>query len=118
MNSNWNWNHLIFGAVIAIGGVAYVYYKQKTKATLSFPDYCSECESAAEKELSLIDDNIKTILVLAKVDDQNVAPFLYKSCKDGKIRKKRVMRKVYPFDLCPQNIQESISKGEYIIKKY
>lgn len=84
MNSNWNWNHLIFGAVIAIGGVAYAYYKQKTKATLSFPDYCSECESAAEKELSLIDDNIKTILVLAKVDDQNVAPFCIRAAKTEK----------------------------------
>lgn len=115
---NCNWNYWFVGIIITAGVAAYAYYHQKKKAKLSFSDYCYGCEMIAGKEMVITDDVIKTILVLAKVDEQNVGPFLYRSYKDGKIKKKRVKYKTYPFSLCPKDIQDLISKGEYIIKKY
>lgn len=115
---NWNWNFIVVGAVLAVGGVAYAYYQQKKKAKQSFPDYCSECEKIAEKEMALSYNVKKAILILAKVDEEIVAPFLYKSYQDGKVRKKQV-NKSYPIMACPPNIQDAIlTKGEFLIKKY
>lgn len=115
---NWNWNYIVIGAVLAVGGAAYAYYQQKKKAKQSFPNYCSECEKIAEIEMALTDNVKKAVLILAKVDEEMVAPFLYKSYQDGKVRKKQV-NKTYPIMDCPQNVQDSIlAKGEFLIKKY
>lgn len=53
----------------------------KNESHTFFPRLLLGMRVGCGKELSLIDDNIKTILVLAKVDDQNVAPFCIRAAK-------------------------------------
>ena len=113
-----NRNYLIIGSIIAAGGAAIAIYRKSKIGKMTFTDYCSSCENAATSEIVNSDDVVKTILVLAKVDENRIAPFLYRSYKDGKIRKKRIGYKTYLFSLCPEDVQESINKGEYIIKRY
>ncbi len=113
-----NWNYLIFGAIIAAGGAAYAIYRHKASECLSFEDYCSECTKAADKEFityELTDNVAKAALILGKVDDHNMAPYIYCRYKDGRVTKKRVGYKEYSINLCPLDVQE---KGEYFIKKY
>lgn len=118
MNWHLNWNYMIIGAIIAAGGVACAIFRQK-KRLLSFEDYCTYCKEKADNEVGLSSDGvIKTILVLAKVNNEEIAPFLYRSYSDGKIKKKRVEYKSYPFDQCPIEVQDAISKGEYILNRY
>lgn len=113
-----NWNYLIIGAIVAAGGASIAIYRQSKFGKMTFTDYCSYCEDTATSEVYSSDDVVKTILVLAKVDETRVAPFLYHRYKDGKIRKIRIDCKTYLFRICPENVKESIFKGEYIIKRY
>lgn len=113
-----NWNYLIIGAIVAAGSATIAIYRKSKTGKMNFSDYCSSCERYVTPELFESEEVAKTILVLAKVDNDRVAPFLYRSYKDGKIRKKRIEHKTYPFSLCPENVQDSIIKGEYIIKRY
>ena len=81
----WNWNYLVIGTIIVAGGAACAYYRQKKNAVQSFPDYCSECIKSANFEFVETDNLVRTILVLAKVDDKSVAPFFYRSFKESYI---------------------------------
>ena len=118
MNWHLNWNYMIIGAVIAVGGVACAIFRQR-KSAITFEDYCTYCKERADDEVDLSSaDVIKTILVLAKVDNEKIAPFLYRSYSDGKIKKKRVEYKTYPFELCPVKVQDAILMGEYILNRY
>lgn len=118
MNWHLNWNYMIIGAIIAAGGVACTIFRKK-KRTISFEDYCTYCKEKADDEVAFSSSDVtKTILVLAKVDNEKIAPFLYRSYSDGKIKKKRVEYKSYPFNLCPAEVQDSILKGEYILNRY
>lgn len=107
---------IFLGTLAVVGGGTY-FLLRKNKP-LSFEKYCENCINEATKELKYLESSIKTILVLAKTNESDVAPFLYRKHPDGKITKKRVNYKTFPFDLCPSNVQDSISKGEYIIQKF
>lgn len=95
-----------------------IYYKRGKKQTLSFDQYYKKAVEKAIKEMKTTNDSVKTILVLAKVNDSDVVPFFYSRHADGRILKKRLNYEPFPFEKCPANVQESISKGEYIIHKF
>lgn len=106
---------IIIGALFVIGGV---YYYVRKKKPLSFEQYCKNSVDQAIKEKKSLADSVKTILVLAKINEKEVAPFLYIRHADGKITKKRIQYKSFPFNQCPSGAQDSILKGEYIIHKF
>ncbi len=112
---------MILGLIIFIGTLAVVggvFYFCRKKNPLSFEQYCSNCIDRATKEKESFADSVKTILVLAKFNEKEVAPFFYNRYEDGKVTKKRVHYKSYPFSQCPSSVQDSILKGEYIIHKF
>lgn len=107
---------LFFGTlVVASGATCYLYRKNKSQ---SFEEYTDNCISEAKKEMESISDSIKTILVLAKINETDIAPYFYSRHQDCKVTKKRVNYKSYPFRLCPSHVQDAIIKGEYIIYKF
>lgn len=114
-----NWLYFIIGGIIVVGGIVIVAYYRKKNKNISFEEYCFRCEKASEPFDKTSDDVIKTVLLLEKIDDNNVAPFLYKRHKDGKITKLQIKTNTFPLSLCPEDVQNTInkdSKGSYIIK--
>lgn len=107
---------LIFLVGVAIVGGALLYFRKKKP--LTFDQYCKNCIDRATKEKESLADSVKTILVLAKINEKEVAPFFYNRYADGKITKKRIQYKSFPFNQCPASVQDSILKGEYIIHKF
>lgn len=90
----------------------------RKKKPLSYEQYCNGCIEQAKIEMKVSKDALKTILVLTKINDIEVAPFIFIRHEDGKVTKKRIHFKSFPFDKCPSDIQNSISKGECIIHKF
>lgn len=113
MASSWNY---LWGALAVVGGVTYYFLKKKV--TLSFDSYCDKCVEKASEEITPSTEVLKTILVLAKCNSEDVAPYIYRSYTDGKIKKKRVHYITFPLDLCPVEAKESIEKGEYVIYRF
>ena len=109
---------IFFGALVIAGGTVYCHFKRKE--AISFEDYCHKCiEKASKQSIATANENVvKTILVLAKTSDNEVSPFLYRSYKDGKVRKMRVNYKSFPFESCSPSAQESVLKGEYIVYRF
>ncbi len=107
---------IFFGTLVVVGGGTYYFLRKKNP--LSFENYCENCIKEATKELEHLEKSIKTILVLAKISESDIAPFLYRKQSDGKITKMRVNYRTFPFDSCPLHVQDSISNGEYIIHKF
>lgn len=109
---------IFWGALIIAGGS--VIYRAKRKEPVSFEDYCNKCiEQASKESMASANENVvKTILVLAKNGETIVSPFLYRSYNDGKIKKKRVDYKSFPFDSCPPDVRDAIQKGEYVVYRF
>lgn len=108
-----SWNYF-WVTLAAVGGLTYYYLKKKTP--LSFESYCDECLKQASKEVSFSQKDVdKTILVLAKSNEKDVAPYIYYKYPDGKITKRRINYTSFPFDQCPADVQTSILKGEFVI---
>lgn len=113
-----NWNYLLVGAgaVAVIGGVVAMYLNRQ--GNLNFEEYCLRCKSTASNEITNSDEIVKTILVLTMIENNKIAPFLYRSYKNGRIVKKRIKYKSFPFSNCPDYAKDAIVKGEYIIERY
>ena len=106
---------IFVGTLVVVGGVFYTILKKKPQ---TFEQYCKNSINKATKEKKSLADSVKTILVLAKINEKEVAPFFYNRYADGKITKKRIRYKSFPFSQCPSSVQDSIFKGEYIIHKF
>lgn len=109
-----SWYHWLIGVIGVIGG----YQLYKKNSYLAFPDYLKHCEEMAEIELKTSSDVKKTILVLEKTTEEEIAAFFYRRYEDGKIRKQKILSTSYKLKNCPADVVEAISKGYYTIKKY
>lgn len=107
---------LFLGTLAVVGGITY--YMHRKNKSMTFETYCENSIAEASKELESTSDSLKTILVLAKLNDSEVAPYFYKKHADGKVTKKRVNYRPFQFDKCPSHVQDSIIRGEYIIHKF
>ena len=120
-----NLNYLIVGIGVGAGIVAgvvigrFIIAKHRNKQeNINFEEYCLKCKTAANCEITSSEDIAKTILVIAKIDNNNIAPFIYRSYKNGRIIKKRIKFRSFPFLNCPDQVKEAIIKGEYILERY
>lgn len=101
-------------AALAAGGVAAVYV-WKNRKPLDFDSYCEQCVEHGRDQIS--PDAIKTAIVLTKDETgDRVIPYLYSRYADKTVKKKRIAINTFPMSFCPENVKESISKGEYVIK--
>lgn len=108
----------LIGGLALVGGCAWVL--SRNKKPLSFDEFCNECTDEASFDANKMTEAniVKMIVVLTCSNGKDVVPYTYRKYADGSVKKKRIGTDTFPLDSCSNEVKESISKGEYIIKTF
>lgn len=109
--------YLFLKTLLATGAIAAIiaFIKGMPKNALTFDGYKERCIDTAKEAIEQGPPFSKAIVVLAVNSETKVAAFLYRRYEDGTVKKMRLSVKEYPLDSCPQEVQEKIKSGEYIL---
>lgn len=112
------WYKVLFGALALVGAGVCAWYLKTRGTPLTFTSFCEECIEIANKELSSTNSNevVKAAIVLVTENSKDVVPYLYKRYSDGIVKKKKINTVPFPLDLCPDEVQDVINNGEYILR--